>query len=59
MKGKRELLSVQTSAVNPGDMLIYGGGGHAVVGAVSLKPDDLDLGRKYLVEIIEELRFDD
>ncbi len=37
----------------------YGGGGHAVVGAVSLKPDDLDLGRKYLVEIIEELRFDD
>lgn len=25
----RELLSVQTSAVNPGDMLIYGGGGHA------------------------------
>ena len=37
----------------------YGGGGHAVVGAVSLKPDDLDLGRKYLAEIIEELRFDD
>jgi hypothetical protein len=37
----------------------YGGGGHAVVGAVSLKPDDLDLGRKYMQEIIEELRFED
>ena len=37
----------------------YGGGGHAVVGAVSLKPEDLDLGRKYMREIIEELRFDD
>jgi hypothetical protein len=37
----------------------YGGGGHAVVGAVSLKPDDLDLGRKYMLEIIEELRFED
>jgi hypothetical protein len=37
----------------------YGGGGHAVVGAVSLKPEDLDLGRKYMAEIIEELRFED
>lgn len=37
----------------------YGGGGHAVVGAVSLKPDDLDLGRKYMQEIIDELRFED
>jgi hypothetical protein len=37
----------------------YGGGGHAVVGAVSLKPEDLDLGRKYMAEIIEELRFAD
>ena len=37
----------------------YGGGGHAVVGAVSLKPDDLDLGRKYMHEIIEELQFAD
>lgn len=37
----------------------YGGGGHAVVGAVSLKPDDLDLGRQYMQEIIEELRFQD
>ncbi|MFN0277038.1 MAG: phosphoesterase [Pyrinomonadaceae bacterium] len=37
----------------------YGGGGHAVVGAVSLKPDELDLGKKYMAEIIDELRFDD
>jgi hypothetical protein len=37
----------------------YGGGGHAVVGAVSLKPEDLDLGKKYMAEIIEELRFAD
>ncbi len=37
----------------------YGGGGHAVVGAVSLKPEDLELGKKYMQEIIEELRFDD
>jgi hypothetical protein len=37
----------------------YGGGGHAVVGAVSLKPDALDEGRKYMSEIIEELRFED
>jgi len=37
----------------------YGGGGHAVVGAVSLAPDDLDLGRKYYREIIEELQFPD
>lgn len=35
----------------------YGGGGHAVVGAVSLKPDELDLGRKYMAEIIETLQF--
>ncbi len=35
----------------------YGGGGHAVVGAVSLKPDDLELGRKYAREIVEELQF--
>ncbi len=37
----------------------FGGGGHAVVGAVSLKPDDLELGRKYMREIIEELQFPD
>lgn len=33
----------------------YGGGGHAVVGAVSLKRDDLDLGKQYMAEIIETL----
>ena len=37
----------------------YGGGGHAVVGAVSLKPDELELGRRYMKEIIEELQFED
>ena len=37
----------------------YGGGGHAVVGAVSLKPEDLELGRKYMKEIIEQLQFED
>ena len=37
----------------------YGGGGHAVVGAVSLKPEDLELGRRYMREIIEELQFDE
>ena len=37
----------------------YGGGGHAVVGAVSLPPGDIDLGRKYMAEIIDELQFED
>lgn len=37
----------------------YGGGGHAVVGAVSLKPDDLELGKQYMREIIEQLQFED
>lgn len=37
----------------------YGGGGHAVVGAVSLKPDELELARHYAKEIIEELSFPD
>ena len=37
----------------------YGGGGHAVVGAVSLKPEDLELGKKYMQEIIEQLQFAD
>lgn len=37
----------------------YGGGGHAVVGAVSLKPEELELGRQYMREIIEELQFED
>ncbi len=36
----------------------YGGGGHAVVGAVSLKPEDLELGKRYMREIIEILQFD-
>lgn len=37
----------------------YGGGGHAVVGAVSLSRDDLELGKKYMAEIIETLQFAD
>src|SRR5690606_1370154 len=37
----------------------YGGGGHAVVGAVSLKPGELETARKYAAEIIEELQFVD
>lgn len=37
----------------------YGGGGHAVVGAVSLKPEELELGQRYMNEIIEELQFED
>lgn len=37
----------------------YGGGGHAVVGAVSLAPDEVELGRKYMKEIVEELSFPD
>jgi hypothetical protein len=35
----------------------YGGGGHAVVGAISLAPDELELGRQYMREIVEELSF--
>jgi hypothetical protein len=37
----------------------YGGGGHAVVGAVSLKPEELETGRKYMREIVAELEFED
>lgn len=37
----------------------YGGGGHAVVGAVSLAPSELELARRYAQEIIEELQFAD
>lgn len=37
----------------------YGGGGHAVVGAVSLPPDDVETGRRYMKEIIEKLQFAD
>ncbi len=33
----------------------YGGGGHAVVGAISLKPDEIDLARKVMKEIVTEL----
>ena len=36
----------------------YGGGGHAVVGAVSLAPDEIEKGRKYMQEIISELQFE-
>jgi hypothetical protein len=37
----------------------YGGGGHAVVGAVSLPREDVELGRRYMAEILETLRFED
>jgi hypothetical protein len=37
----------------------YGGGGHAVVGAVSLAPDDVEKGQQFMREIIEELQFND
>ncbi len=37
----------------------YGGGGHAVVGAISLKPDSVEKGRTIMREIIEKLRFED
>ncbi len=37
----------------------YGGGGHAVVGAVSLKPGELELGKRYMKEIIDELQFEE
>jgi hypothetical protein len=37
----------------------YGGGGHAVVGAISLKPEEVELGRIYMREIIQELQFDE
>lgn len=36
----------------------YGGGGHAVVGAVSLAPDEVEKGRKFMCEIIEELQLE-
>ena len=34
----------------------YGGGGHAVVAAISLAPEDLEKARKIAAEIVEELR---
>jgi len=33
----------------------YGGGGHAVVGAISLGPEEVEKGREVLREIVEEL----
>ena len=36
----------------------YGGGGHAVVGAVSFAPDELEKGRAALREIVAELQSD-
>jgi hypothetical protein len=33
----------------------YGGGGHAVVGAVSFKPDEVERGREAMQEIVAEL----
>jgi len=33
----------------------YGGGGHAVVGAISLKPEEVELGRTAVREIVAEL----
>jgi hypothetical protein len=37
----------------------YGGGGHAVVGAVSLERDEIEKGRDYMSEIIGTLKFND
>lgn len=37
----------------------YGGGGHAVVGAISFAPDEVERGRTAIREIIEELSFPD
>jgi len=34
----------------------YGGGGHAVVAAISLAPEDLERARKIAAEIVEELQ---
>jgi hypothetical protein len=36
----------------------YGGGGHAVVGAVSLAPNELEKGKKFMREIVDELQFE-
>jgi len=33
----------------------YGGGGHAVVGAISLKPEEVEKGREFMREIVAEL----
>jgi hypothetical protein len=34
----------------------YGGGGHAVVGAISFAPDEVEKGRQVMHEIVEELQ---
>ena len=36
----------------------YGGGGHAVVGAISFRPDEVEKGREVLREIVAELETD-
>lgn len=36
----------------------YGGGGHAVVGAISYAPDEVGRGRQAVKEIVEELSFE-
>jgi len=36
----------------------YGGGGHAVVGAISFAPDEVEKGREAMREIVEELAMD-
>jgi hypothetical protein len=36
----------------------YGGGGHAVVGAISFAPDEVEKGRAALTEIVAELQSD-
>jgi nanoRNase/pAp phosphatase (c-di-AMP/oligoRNAs hydrolase) len=37
----------------------HGGGGHAVVGAISFPPEDLARARRIAGEIVEELRSED
>jgi hypothetical protein len=37
----------------------YGGGGHAVVGAVSLAQDELEKGKQFMREIVDQLQFED
>lgn len=36
----------------------YGGGGHAVVGAISYAPDEIEKGRETIKEIVKELSFE-
>jgi nanoRNase/pAp phosphatase (c-di-AMP/oligoRNAs hydrolase) len=33
----------------------YGGGGHAVVGAISFAPDEVEKARAVMIEIVQEL----